>query len=213
METEQFPERISKETLKELPLGRFEGSIHVISEQEQVEQIVSALENEKILGFDTETRPSFKKGIRHNVSLLQLATSEAVYLIRLNYVAFSEPLLAILENPEILKIGVAVHDDIKALQSLSTDAFEPGGFVDLSQIARKLKIITSGLRSLAGIFLGIRISKNSQVSNWETPRLSSSQITYAATDAWICREMYLYLKNLGVLESLDDEASDSQEES
>ncbi|MGK5091197.1 3'-5' exonuclease [Deltaproteobacteria bacterium TL4] len=192
MTLDQFPKRMNKDALHDLPLRGYEGPIHVITSADEMERAVENLFQEQVLGFDTETRPAFKKGEHYSVSLLQLAAQDEVYLIRLNQVPISESLAQLLSAPEILKIGVAVHDDIKSLNALYP--FEAAGFVDLSNIAKKLNIITVGLRNLAGMFLKIRISKGAQVSNWENQSLTATQIRYAATDAWICREIYQFLK-------------------
>jgi ribonuclease D len=149
------------------------------------------------LGFDTETRPTFKKGDQHSVSLLQLSTRDEAFLFRLNYFGFPEELVSLLADPDILKVGVAILDDIRALRKLRK--FDAGGFVELSNIGSELGIVTCGLRNLAAIFFGVRISKKEQLTNWERPDLNSSQCLYAATDAWICLKMFRFLKKEKVL--------------
>ena len=124
-----------------------------------------------------------------------MATRETVYLIRLNHLGFPEELRDLLASPESQKVGVAIRDDIKGLQQLGS--FIPQGFVELSQLARQLGIVTCGLRNLAGIFLNVRISKKAQLSNWEQEELTESQQNYAATDAWISREIYGFLDQVG----------------
>ena len=133
------------------------------------------------------------------IALLQLATQETVYLIRLNQLGFPEELRDLLASPESQKVGVAIRDDIKGLQQLGS--FIPQGFVELSQLARQLGIVTCGLRNLAGIFLNVRISKKAQLSNWEQEELTESQQNYAATDAWISREIYGFLDQGGWLQN------------
>jgi ribonuclease D len=145
----------------------------------------------KILGFDTETRPSFKKGTRHKVSLLQLADDRNAWLFRLNMIGLPPELTALLASPDIVKIGVAVHDDIKALRHLAP--FEPGGFVDLQTVVAAHGIKQLGLKKLSAIILGFSISKSQQTSNWEAPGLTLPQQVYAATDAWVCRRIYMQL--------------------
>ena len=146
------------------------------------------IEQIKILGFDTETRPSFKKGQRHKVSLLQLADDRSAWLFRLNMIGLPPELAAMLADPDIIKIGVAIHDDIKALRNLRP--FEPGGFVDLQTVVADHGIKQLGLKKLSAIVLGFSISKSQQVSNWEAPALTEPQQLYAATDAWVCRRIY-----------------------
>ena len=196
----KFPTRIEKEIILTLPKAEFNGAIHLIDDATKLDGLVRSLQNQRVLGFDTETRPVFKKGEHRPVALLQLATSEAVYLVRLNHLPLPECVKAVLSDPKVVKVGVATHDDIKSLQALSP--FEAHSFLDLSKVAKRLQIETTGLRSLAAIFLGLRVSKRSQMSNWESPQLNAQQITYAATDAWICREIYFYLHQHHVLSNL-----------
>ena len=194
-----FPQRITKEEVGELPLVSYSGRIEVVANHESLKACLPALHAEKLLGFDTETRPSFRKGVMFPIALLQLATRETVYLIRLNHLGFPEELRDLLASPESQKVGVAIRDDIKGLQQLGS--FIPQGFVELSQLARQLGIVTCGLRNRAGIFLNVRISKKAQLSNWEQEELTESQQNYAATDAWISREIYGFLDQGGWLQN------------
>jgi ribonuclease D len=186
-----FPKRITKEEVSKLPLVSYSGRIELVANQESLKACMPTLRAEKLLGFDTETRPSFRKGVIFPIALLQLATQETVYLIRLNQLGFPEELRELLASSESQKVGVAIRDDIKGLQQLGS--FMPQGFVELSQLAHQLGIVTCGLRNLAGIFLNVRISKKAQLSNWEQEELTESQQNYAATDAWISREIYGFL--------------------
>ncbi len=195
-----FPEKISKKEINDFHQVQFEGPVHLVDTPEKIKPALACLNEESWLGFDTETRPSFQKGKRNTVSLLQLSTSHEVFLFRLNYVHLPAALKRILENEKILKLGVAMYDDVHALQKLAS--FEPKGFLDFAQIAKKLGLKNFGLRSLAAIFLGVRISKRTRLSNWENQELTPAQITYAATDAWICREMYMHLRHSGVPEEI-----------
>ena len=158
---------------------------------------IKTLRKYTVLGFDTETRPVFRKGVHHNVSLLQLSTPEEAFLFRLNHLGFPNEVLALLEDATILKVGVAILDDVRGLQKLSN--FKADGFIELADIAGDLGIVTCGLRNLAAIFLGVRITKKAQLTNWERPEINSKQSLYAATDAWICLEMYLFLKRENLL--------------
>ena len=193
----RFPERLGKEHIKTLPVRAFDGKIHLITEIKDVTEAIKTLRKYPILGFDTETRPVFRKGVNHNVSLLQLSTLEEAFLFRLNHLGFPNELVALLEDSSILKVGVAILDDVRGLQRLSN--FKADGFIELADIAGDLGIVTCGLRNLAAIFLGVRISKKAQLTNWERPVINSKQSLYAATDAWICLEMYLFLERENLL--------------
>ena len=195
--SKNFPERLGKEHIKTLPIRAFDGKIHLITEMKDVSDAIKTLRKCSVLGFDTETRPVFKKGVQHNVSLLQLSTPEEAYLFRLNYLGFPNEVVALLEDSSILKVGVAILDDVRGLQKLSN--FKADGFIELADIAGDLGIVTCGLRNLAAIFLGVRITKKAQLTNWERPVINSKQSLYAATDAWICLKMYLFLKNENLL--------------
>lgn len=185
---------ITKEEINALPLISFRGKINLITNREQCRNAIDDLSKAKVLGFDTECRPSFKKGEYYHVSLLQLSTEDTAYLFRLNEVTLLPEIVELLANPSIKKVGVAIGHDIQELQVLSP--FEPGGFIELGDLAKKLKIIKLGLRSLTGILLGKRLSKKAQVSNWAAVRLSDVQIEYAATDAWISLGIYKSLSDL-----------------
>ncbi|NVJ85142.1 MAG: 3'-5' exonuclease domain-containing protein 2 [Algoriphagus sp.] len=196
-----IPIRISKEEVNALPLGQFEGEIYLIDQLEDVEEVVEFLDTQPILGFDTETKPAFRKGVTNEVSLLQLSTSEQAFLFRLNSIGFPDELRAILEREHILKIGAAVHDDLKGLSKL-TDSFYPQAFFDLNDELRKIGFHNVGVRNLSGMVLGIRISKSEQVSNWEATQLTVKQQRYAATDAWACLEVFKKLRMEGYLDEL-----------
>ena len=186
-----FDRRMTKEEINEVPVKKWSGEIQLITAEKDVELAARAIAQERVVGFDTETRPAFKKGQKFLPTLLQLATSECVYLFQLNRVGLPEPLLAILSNPETIKAGVSLAYDIKELQQLAR--FSPTGFVDLGTLAKKKGIKNHGLRGLAAVILGIRITKSAQTSNWANDTLTRAQISYAATDAWIGRELYMRL--------------------
>ena len=192
-----FPERLSKEYIKNLPILSFNGKIRLISEKKDLTKAVKVLRKSTILGFDTETRPTFKKGEHYPVSLLQLSTRDEAFLFRLNYLGLPDDLISLFENPNILKVGVAILDDIRALLKLRH--FEAEGLVELANIGSGLGIVTCGLRNLAAIFLGVRITKKEQLSNWERSDLNASQCLYAATDAWVCFKMFSFLLKEKVL--------------
>ena len=192
IKNKRFPERLTKEHIKTLPVSSFDGKIHLITEMDDLSYAIKTLREYPVLGFDTETRPVFRKGVKHDVSLLQLSTSKEAFLFRLNHLGFPNELVEILEDSSILKVGIAILDDVRGLQKLSN--FKPGGFIELADIASDLGIVTCGLRNLAAIFLGVRITKKAQLTNWERPVINSKQSLYAATDAWICLKMYIFLE-------------------
>ncbi|MCC5840527.1 MAG: 3'-5' exonuclease domain-containing protein 2 [Opitutales bacterium] len=192
-----FESTIDKEKLNDLPLFRFEGTIRLVQTDKEVEDAVAHLEKEAYLGFDTETRPAFRKGQNYPPALLQLAGQREVYLFQLLKLTNLDPIHRLLANPQIVKTGVAIRDDIRKLREHYE--FEAAGFVELSEATQRAGIVNTGLRSLAGILLGIRISKGAQVSNWSRADLSSSQVQYAATDAWVSRCLYEQLDKVGLL--------------
>lgn len=196
-----IPYSISKDEINELPLGQFEGKIHLIDRPDQVEDAVDFLEDQQLIGFDTETKPSFKKGQFNHVSLLQLSTSDQAFIFRLNKIGFPDPLRNLMEKENLVKIGAAVHDDLKALKKL-TDSFFPLSFFDLNDELKKVGFQNVGVRNLCGMVLKIRISKTEQVSNWESEILTEKQLRYAATDAWACLEVFKALREEGLLDSL-----------
>lgn len=183
-----FQESITKEELEVLPSKSFGGPINVVRNYEQLVQAVSYLEQFRVLGFDTETKPSFKRGQVNKVALLQLSTADRAFLFQLHKTGLPPELKNLLSHPDILKVGVAIRDDIKALQRLSH--FKPGGFVELQDQVKDHGIQDFSLKKIAGIVLGVRISKSQQLTNWESDFLSEGQQMYAATDAWIAYEIY-----------------------
>lgn len=190
-QTKEFKKSITDEELAALPLSIFEGKIHLIEKIEQVTEAVNYLKAQTILGFDTETRPTFKKGQNHQVALLQLSTADEAFLFRTNLIGLSPGLIKVLSSPSILKIGVAIRDDIKILQRITP--FKPGGFIELQELAKDYGIENFSLKKLAAIVNGVRISKSQRLSNWESPVLSEQQQIYAATDAWISYLIYIGL--------------------
>jgi ribonuclease D len=183
------PKTISKEAINALPMISWEGPVELVESVEAAEAAVFELQKESLLGFDTETRPCFKKGEYHPPALVQLANAHKVWLFRICRMDTLKPLIPLLENPAVLKSGVAIQDDVKELRRL--EEFSPAGFVDITSISVPAGIGSRGLRALCGILMGGRISKKAQVSNWAREKLDARQINYAATDAWISRELYL----------------------
>ncbi len=190
-ENNTFRAKISKEEINNLPLGKFEGEMHLIDNLESLYQIIDQLKSHEILGFDTETRPSFRKGGNNQISLLQLSTSKEAYLFRLHKTGLPKPLVDILEDPEIIKAGVAINDDIKGLKKIAP--FEPESFIELQHYVKLFGIEDISLKKMAAIVMQIRVSKSQRLTNWENEFLSEKQQIYAATDAWVCHQVYQQL--------------------
>ncbi|MBQ4406112.1 MAG: galactokinase [Bacteroidales bacterium] len=190
----QFEKDISKEDLNGLPLKAFTGRIDVIDSPDKVAACVQYLSRQSALGFDTETKPCFSRGSKNKVALLQLSTEERAYLIRTCKIGLPKSIAGILANPNIIKTGVAINDDVHGLQKWTQ--FQPAGFVELSNYSTKFGIEACGLKKLSGIVLGFRISKSQQVSNWEEDKLKTSQKVYGATDAWVGLKIYQKLRQI-----------------
>jgi len=185
---------ISNEELNELPVHAFEGKITIIDSARDAKKISPFLKSQKELGFDTETKPSFKKGQKNKVALLQLSTKDNAFLFRLNKMGLPDCIIEILSDSNIIKTGVAIHDDIAALKKLNK--FTPAGFIEIQDIAKEMEFENLGLKKLSGILMGFRISKAQQTSNWELSELSQAQLRYAATDAWVSLEIYHRMKEV-----------------
>jgi len=179
---------ITTEELNGLPLRAFTGKITVITDVAKLSKMKSEIEKHDVVGFDTETRPSFKKGQSFKVALIQLAIPDKVFLIRLHDTGMADELISLFQNPNIMKAGVAIRDDIKFLQKLKP--FEPAGFIELATMSKASGLQVESVKKLAGLLLGFRISKSAQTSNWEAQTLTEKQLEYAATDAWVCLEIY-----------------------
>lgn len=192
-----YASTISSDEINALELKKYEGKVNIITTAGDISKALKKITKEKVVGFDTETKPAFKRGEYNHVSLIQIATEKEVFLIRVNITGLTEELIAFLENKNILKIGVALRDDIKDLRKLRD--FKPGGFVELNKVVTEIGIESNGLRKLTAIILGFRISKSAQISNWESEKLTDKQIYYAATDAWVCLKMYQELVGKGYL--------------
>ena len=186
--------KITKEEINALPLKAYEGSVTIVDDDKKLAKALSQLRKEKVLGFDTESRPSFKKGQNFPASLIQLGGQRTVWLFQIQKFSDKTELWKILADRKIIKAGVAIQDDIKKLQELQD--FKPGGFVEIADLTQKAGILNTGLRSLAGMLLGFRISKRAQVSNWARSTLTDAQIQYAATDAWVSRKLYSHMQHL-----------------
>ena len=184
--------RIEKSEVSVMPTVAFEGRIITIDTVKDVDTAVLALSKEKLIGIDTETRPSFHKGIQYDVALIQLSSSDTCFLIRLNRTGMTDSLVSLLENKEIAKIGLSLHDDSQAL--CKRRKFTPGNFIDLQKLVKEYGIEEMSLQKIFAIVFKQRISKSQQLSNWEKDVLSDRQKIYAATDAWACLKIYNRLK-------------------
>jgi ribonuclease D len=189
-----LPKRISKEKILRLPLVSYDGEIMVVDTVSGAHCAVAELKREKVLGFDSESKPAFQKGEAYHPSIIQLAGADKVYLFQLNKIGGLEPLKAVLESDSVMKVGVGVCHDIARLNGLSD--FKANNFFDLGELSNRLGVTHTGLRNLAAIFLKKRISKCAQLSDWSQPELTDKQKIYAATDAWISRLLYLKMHSL-----------------
>jgi ribonuclease D len=183
--------RISREYINSLPAVRFEGKVVLVDWLEQEEEVIRRLRAETCVGFDTESRPAFQKGVSYPISLVQLASHDTAYLFQLQKTGFSGALMDFLADVNIKKIGIGVKADIAKLQELKD--FTSGGFIDLSKIAKEKGIIQIGARALAARYLGRRLVKTAQKTNWALSNLTKKQQIYAASDAWICLKIYPHL--------------------
>lgn len=188
---------ISRDDINALPIRRYEGAVRLVATREDVERAAADFAAERVVGFDTETRPSFRAGESHPPALAQAATARAVWLFPLQRMDFSALLGELLSSKTTVKAGVGLGEDLRQLRK--SFAFEPAAIVDLGAVARRHGLEKSGVRPLAAMFLGMRIPKGAKTTNWATRQLSPQQITYAATDAWACREIYLRFEERGLL--------------
>lgn len=188
----KFKKVISKEEIALLELGKYSGEIILVESSSHLDRVCMELSKCSLIGIDTETKPTFKKGQLNPVALLQMATDKKVYVIRLLKTSLTDQLASIFSSTKIIKVGIAVRDDLKDLKKMYP--FEERNIIDLNILAPELGFESIGAKKLSALVLGIRISKKQQVSNWEAKELTTAQIDYAATDAWICREIYLRLQ-------------------
>jgi ribonuclease D len=189
----KYQETVTAEELEKYELSWFKGRIIVIEDLNTFREYFGMLLDSPVLGFDTETKPSFRKGKNNRVSLIQLANEKVALLVRINRIGIPPELADLLSNPQVIKAGVAIHDDIRFLKSVKK--FNPSGFIDLQKMVKEYGIRSSGLKKLAAIILGFKISKKQQITDWEAEILSEAQIIYAATDAWVCHQIYNKLIN------------------
>lgn len=188
---------ITREEMSELPVQRYDGPVHLLTAPSEFEHALRDLRHESVIGFDTETRPAFRRGESYLPSLVQFATAEAVYLVQVQRGDYSDSMREVFSSKNPIKAGVSVKDDLRNLKNLFE--FEEEAVVDLGKLARRCGLKQTGVRNLAGIFLGVRIPKGATTTNWAARRLTPQQITYAATDAWVCRELYLRFRRLNLV--------------
>ncbi len=188
---------ISREALAALPIHRYEGEIVIVSGPAELERAERELSAQEVVGFDTETRPAVRPGESYLPSLFQAATARTAYLFPVQRLDCSRVVGELLARPGIVKAGVSVADDLKKLKLVFP--FGEASVVDLGTVAKRGGVKQSGVRNLAGLFLGFRIPKGASTSNWAAARLSPHQANYAAMDAWACRELYLRFRELGLL--------------
>ena len=187
-------QRISHEEMNQLPIRRYEGPVHVVARHSDLGHAMQDILQEGVVGFDTETRPAFRPGESYPPSLVQFATASAVYLLQVQQPDLLGVMAEVLSSEKIVKVGVSVTDDIRNLKKLFE--FDERSVVDLGKVAKRHGLKQTGVRNLAGIFLGARIPKGAKTTNWAVRRLTPQQIAYAATDAWVCRELYLRFNEL-----------------
>jgi ribonuclease D len=188
---------IAREDLANLPIRRYEGKVSLVETLKDLKEARADFREERVVGLDTETRPSFRKGESHLPCLVQAATARAVYLFQLRRLEVFPALVELFASPATVKTGVGLAHDLRQLKLVFPFSVENA--LDLGVVARRRGIGQTGVRNLAGMFLGFRIPKGNRTSNWEKLQLSPAQITYAATDAWACRELYLRFESLGLL--------------
>lgn len=194
MNTQTQTIAISKDTVSGMPLVSFDGGITVVDTPAMARVALRELSRARVVGFDTETRPSFHRGRLHNVALMQLSTDDHCFLFRLNILGISDGLRRFLENPEIIKIGLSVHDDFSVMRRVSPE-LDPQGFIDLQEYVKYFNISDISLQKIYAIIFGERISKTQRLTNWEAERLTDAQQTYAAIDAWACLKLYRRLRS------------------
>lgn len=184
---------ITKEEIAKLDLTIFQGRIILVQTVSEAEQAVAYLNTQPLIGFDTETRPAFRKGQTNKVALLQLSSNEYCFLFRLNLMGFPPCLIELLNNDAITKIGLSLKDDFAAMRRMAH--FEPAGFVELQSFVKRFNIQDASLQKIYAILFGQKISKNQRLTNWEADILTDGQKKYAATDAWACLRIFEALTN------------------
>ncbi len=197
-----YKKTISKEEVANLPLANFDGTIHVIQALEEAEKAIAFLKTQAVIGFDTETKPSFTKGIINEVSLIQFSTDSTCFLFRINRIGIPQSLSDLLKDTTVKKIGLSLKDDFHALNRMGK--IQQANFIDLQDYVKKFKIEENSLAKIYAILFEKKISKSQRLSNWEAEFLTEKQKKYAALDAWATREIYVKL-NRQVISKQEDE--------
>jgi ribonuclease D len=200
--------RLSRDEINALPLFRYEGRVSLVRSDHEFQEAMKRLSCATTLGFDTETRPSFRKGQNNNPCLVQLALADEVFLFHFKWRPPDAELLALFEKQDVIKTGVAVHDDMRFLKAVAS--FTPRSVVDLGEIAKFNNVEEHGLRGLTALFLGLRISKQEHCSDWGRSELSPKQVSYAATDAWVSRALYFSMREAGLDFHYPDKEKDKE---
>lgn len=204
MKENQYIHRISKELVQWMPLAKFEGDVIVVDREEQVDEAVAYLSQQRVIGVDTESRPSFKRGVHYPTALVQISTEERCYLFRLTHIGMPQALADLFANSSVRKVGLAFRDDINGLRRRRD--FRPRNCIDLQSIVGKYGILDLGLQKMFAICFGKKISKSQQLTNWENSHLTPEQARYASTDAWATLLIYLDLMETRPLPPKEAEA-------
>lgn len=195
MDKDKFDISITKQQVAELPTVKFEGAITLIERPADVADALAFIRSQQIVGFDTETKPNFRKGMTNKVSLIQVATEERSFLFRLNKLGFLEELKDFLECRDVLKVGLSLKDDFHVLHRVSP--FTPANFIELQEMVKQYHIADASLQKIYAILFGAKISKSQRLTNWEAPQLTPQQMVYASIDAWACQRIYRLLTSGG----------------
>lgn len=190
----QIYDKFNKSALSNLPRALFKGRVIIVQTAAQAARAVNYLLTFPLLGVDTETRPSFRKGVSHKVALLQVSTADTCFLFRLNRFGLTPELVRLFEDESTAKVGLSLHDDIRALRK--RQALEPHNIIEIQDLVREIGIKDMSLQKIYANLFGEKISKSQQLSNWEADVLSEGQQYYAATDAWACLRIYERTKTL-----------------
>lgn len=191
MDNESFSIAIDKKCIADMPVVNFDGPITVIERAEDVAGAISYLRAHDVVGFDTETKPNFRKGVTNRVSLIQLSTADRSFLFRINKMGFTQELRDFMECDDLVKVGLSIKDDFHMLRMVGN--FTPNGFVELQDMVKNYHITDASLQKIYAILFGRRISKGQRLTNWEAPTLTPAQMVYASTDAWACLNIYRHL--------------------
>lgn len=210
MDINQYSISISKEQLSGLPTVEFPGAITVLENIPDAQEALRYLRTCQAVGFDTETKPNFRKGQTNTVSLIQISTLDHSFLFRLNKLGFFDELREFMECEDVVKVGLSLRDDFHVLHRLAP--FEPANFVDLQNVVKTFHIADSSLQKIYGIIFNGRISKSQRLSNWEAAQLSPRQLIYASIDAWACLRIYKHLMD-GCFDPAESEYIKEEEES